>query len=148
MSDCNHTAAESCLRGDECAQCLRDAASSFVPAPGSTHLALAQKCFTEWLQELDGLLHDSELAYDEYAGNILSGDMEGWFGRTCVICRKRRCPIMELIYVGGGTFAHVRCFKKELSADLTNHEEAPPAMRSLEHTSPSNTALNGVKGNL
>ena|SRR5688572_3344316 len=76
MSDCNHTAAESCLRGDECAQCLRDAASSFVPAPGSTHLALAQKCFTEWLQELDGLLHDSELAYDEYAGNILSGDME------------------------------------------------------------------------
>lgn len=39
-------------------------------------LNLAQKCFAEWLQELDGQLHDSELAYDEYAGNILSGDME------------------------------------------------------------------------
>lgn len=41
---------------------------------GPNHLALAQKCFAGWLQELDGLLHDSELAYDEYAGK--SGDMD------------------------------------------------------------------------
>ena len=41
--------------------------------------------------------------------------------RTCVICRKRRCPITELIYVGGGTFAHPNialAYAKYLSPEL------------------------------
>jgi len=33
MSECNHTKEQSCLRGDECAQCLRDGPSEL---PAST----------------------------------------------------------------------------------------------------------------
>lgn len=92
MSDCNHTTIESCLRADECAQCLRDKAKAHsLHRPGSalsfdTLRAANTKRQLEWCP---GLTPDLSFRGNELAGetgeacNIiekLERERQGWRG--------------------------------------------------------------------
>lgn len=42
-----------------------------------TPLELAQTAFSKWLEGQDGLLHEAELAFEEFSGLGQLGDMQG-----------------------------------------------------------------------